>query len=39
MGDKKNKNKKDKIKARPKSNNDQLGENANESFDQNYDNK
>lgn len=38
MGDKK-KNKKEKLKVKPQSNNDQLGENASESFKKNYDNK
>ncbi len=37
MGDKKKK--KNKMKIKPKTNDDQLGENANENFEDEYDNK
>jgi len=39
MGDKKNKNKKGKNKTKQAFYNDQLGENAHEEFEKNYDNK
>jgi|GEM_PF-3486707 len=39
MPDKRSKNKKVKAKEKPSFNNDQLGENAHEGFEKNYDNK
>lgn len=39
MGGKKNKNKKEKNKMKKPFYNDQLGENAHEGFEKNYDNK
>lgn len=39
MASKKKKNKKNKMQIKPQVNNDQLGENASETFDDEYDNK